>query len=203
MGLILDSSVLIAAERKGGNPPSRYSSEIAGLATGGSVAFSVVTLIELAHGAARADHGGEKDHAATIPARADDGLPVHPVTVPVALRAGQIDGKSTAKGVRIALSDLLIGVTALELGYRVATANVRRFQGSVPRLKMVPLLSTSNVLLRNPGIRPSFVLFCMIRLTKNVRHLGRMVTARSSGLDAEQEACPTKKEIRVQTENGP
>jgi predicted nucleic acid-binding protein len=62
---------------------------------------------------------------------------VHAVTVPVALRAGQIDGEITAKGVRIALSDLLIGVTALELGYRVATANVRHFQ-MVPGLEIVP-----------------------------------------------------------------
>jgi len=28
-------------------------------------------------------------------------LPVHPVTVPVALRAGQIDGESAAKGIRM------------------------------------------------------------------------------------------------------
>jgi predicted nucleic acid-binding protein len=55
-------------------------------------------------------------------------LPVHPVTVPVALRAGQIDGERAAQGIRLALSDLLIGGTALELGYRAATANVRHFQ---------------------------------------------------------------------------
>ena len=42
-----------------------------------------------------------------------------------------------AQGVRVALSDLLIGVTALELGYRVATANVRHFQ-MVPGLGIVP-----------------------------------------------------------------
>jgi predicted nucleic acid-binding protein len=65
-------------------------------------------------------------------------LPVHPVTVPVALRAGQIDGENTAQGVRVALADLLIGVTALELGYRVATANVRHFQ-MVPGLGIVSL----------------------------------------------------------------
>lgn len=63
-------------------------------------------------------------------------LPVHPVTVSVALRAGQIDGENSARGVRVALSDLLIGVTALELGYRVATANVRHF-GIVLGLEIV------------------------------------------------------------------
>ena len=43
-------------------------------------------------------------------------VPPHPVTVAVALRAGRIDGESQAKGIRISLSDLLIGVTALEIG---------------------------------------------------------------------------------------
>jgi predicted nucleic acid-binding protein len=48
MGLILDSSVLIAAERKGSNA-RQLLSEIAGRAAGEDVAFSVVTLIELAN----------------------------------------------------------------------------------------------------------------------------------------------------------
>jgi predicted nucleic acid-binding protein len=65
-------------------------------------------------------------------------LPVHPITVSVALRAGQIDGEITAQGIRLALSDLLIGVTALELGYRVATVNVRHFN-RVPGLGIVSL----------------------------------------------------------------
>jgi len=38
----------------------------------------------------------------------------------------------------VALSDLLIGVAPLELGYRVATANVRHFQ-MVPGLGIVSL----------------------------------------------------------------
>ena len=63
-------------------------------------------------------------------------LPIHSVTAPVALRAGQIDGENAAQGVRVALSDLLIGVTALELGYRVATTNLRHFQ-MVPGLGIV------------------------------------------------------------------
>jgi predicted nucleic acid-binding protein len=63
-------------------------------------------------------------------------LPIHPITVSVALRTGQLDGENTAKGIRIALSDLLIGVTALELGYRVATVNVRHFR-LIPGLEVV------------------------------------------------------------------
>ena len=42
-------------------------------------------------------------------------LPIHPVTITVALRVGQIDGENQAKDVRLALAHRLIGVTALEL----------------------------------------------------------------------------------------
>jgi predicted nucleic acid-binding protein len=43
-----------------------------------------------------------------------------------------------AKGISIPVSDLLIGITALELGYGVATANMRHFQ-SIPSLTVVTL----------------------------------------------------------------
>jgi len=54
----------------------------------------------------------------------------------VAVRAGEIDGENQARGLRLPLSDLLIGVTALELSYSVATTNVRHFQ-MIPGLKVV------------------------------------------------------------------
>jgi predicted nucleic acid-binding protein len=137
MGLILDSSVLIASERKGRNARQALA-ELAGHAAGEDVAMSVVTLIELAHGVARADTSERKATRRQFLNELIAALPVHPVTVPVALRAGQIDGENTARGIRVALSDLLIGVTALELGYRVATSNVRHFQ-MVPGLRVVSL----------------------------------------------------------------
>ena len=65
-------------------------------------------------------------------------LPIYLVTVTLALRAGQIDGENQARGIRIPLADLLIGLTALELGYSVGTANLRHFQ-QVPSLTVVRL----------------------------------------------------------------
>jgi predicted nucleic acid-binding protein len=97
-------------------------SEIALLVAGEDVAVSVVTLVELAHGVARANTAERKARRAQFLHELVAALPVHPVTVPVALRGGQIDGENTARGVHLALSDLLIGVTALELGSKVATA---------------------------------------------------------------------------------
>jgi predicted nucleic acid-binding protein len=55
-------------------------------------------------------------------------ISVEPVTIPIAFRAGKLDGNLEGKGVRIALGDLLIGATALEIGYSVVTNNVRHFQ---------------------------------------------------------------------------
>jgi predicted nucleic acid-binding protein len=137
VGLILDSSVLIAAERQGQNAQQALSA-IALRAAGEDVAISVVTEIELAHGVARADTPQRKASRRQFLSELLTVLPVHTVTVPVALRAGQIDGENSALGIRLALSDLLIGVTALELGYRVATANLRHFQ-MVPGLGIVSL----------------------------------------------------------------
>lgn len=65
-------------------------------------------------------------------------LPIHPITVPIALRAGQIDGENQAKGVQLPLADLLIGLTALELSYSVATGNLRHFQ-RIPGLSVMQL----------------------------------------------------------------
>ena len=55
-------------------------------------------------------------------------VPIYPVMIEVARKAGQIDAEQQQKDIRIALPDLLIGVTALELGYAVATFNVRHFR---------------------------------------------------------------------------
>ncbi len=127
MGLILDSSVLISAERQGKNARQMLTS-IADKIVETEVGISVVTLVELAHGAARADTPERRANRQNFIAELLTAMPIHPVTVSLALRTGQLDGENQARGVRIPLSDLLIGVTALELGFSVATANLRHFR---------------------------------------------------------------------------
>jgi predicted nucleic acid-binding protein len=95
-------------------------------------------LLELAHGITRADTSERRERRQRFLDELLTGVPIQPVTVPIALRAGQIDGQSQAKGVRIPLSDLLIGASALELGYGVGTANVRHFQ-LIPGLNVIHL----------------------------------------------------------------
>jgi predicted nucleic acid-binding protein len=136
VGLILDSSVVIAAERQGQTAYEMLEA-IGAQAADPEIAVSVVTVLELAHGIARANSGARR---AARQKFLDDlliGMPVHPVTVPVALRAGQIDGQLQAAGTRVALADLLIRTTALVLGHAVATGNMRHF-GLIPGLVVRP-----------------------------------------------------------------
>jgi tRNA(fMet)-specific endonuclease VapC len=137
MGLILDSSVLVTAERQGQNARQMLASVAQRIAET-EIGISVVTLIELAHGVARANTPERKAKRQKFLDELQTAMPVHPVTVPLALRAGKIDGENQARGVQVALPDLLIGVTALELGYSLGTANLRDFQ-RVPGLTVVQL----------------------------------------------------------------
>jgi predicted nucleic acid-binding protein len=126
VGLILDSSVVIAAERV--DQTAYQMLERIGLeASDPEIAISVITVLELAHGVIRADTAHRR---ASRQRFLDDllaGMPVHPVTIQVALRAGQIDGELQAAGTRVPLADLLIGATALEQGYSVMTSSKRHF----------------------------------------------------------------------------
>lgn len=127
MGVILDSSVLVVTERQGRNARQMLSSLPANLANT-DVAISVITLLELAHGAQRADTVARKLKRQQFIDELLTALPVYPVTPAIALRAGQIDGDNQSRGVKLPLADLLIGVTALELGYHIATGNSRHFR---------------------------------------------------------------------------
>lgn len=136
MGLVLDSTVFIAAERQGLSA-RQTPGDILSRFPGQPFAISTVTLMELSHGVARANTAQRAITRRQYLSDLIAASPIIPVTVSIALRAGQIDGESTARGVRLAIFDLLIGVTALELGYRVATANLRHFQ-MIPGLGIVP-----------------------------------------------------------------
>ena len=134
---MLDSTAAVAAERQG--MTARQLMEVVARETGDEeVAVSVVTVMELAHGIMRADTGGRRNRRQHFLDDLLAGVPIQPVTVPIALLAGKIDGQCQIKGVRIPLSDLLIGASALELGYRVGTANIRHFQ-LIPALNVVQL----------------------------------------------------------------
>lgn len=135
MGIVLDSSVLIAGERQGESV--RQVLERVQAAHGEvNVVLSVVTVIELTHGIYRARNDADRERRLAFCTELRRDLAVHPVTVDIAELAGRIEGEQAARGVSIALEDLLIGATALHLGCGVATLNVRHFS-LIPGLSVV------------------------------------------------------------------
>jgi predicted nucleic acid-binding protein len=137
MGLILDSSVVIAAERQR-ETAAQLLRRIASAAGDQRVALSAVGLTELVHAIYRAsDSVRRQDHARFIADLLAD-MEVVPYAKTTALLAGKIDGEQRAQGVTIPFADLPIGVTALEHGYAVATVNLRHFR-LIPGIMIVLL----------------------------------------------------------------
>ena len=135
MGIILDSSVLITAERRGHSV--RQILEQVQTSQGESeVGLSVVTVAELVHGAHRAQTQAQQERRLEFIERLCRDVPVHPVTLDIARMVGRIEGQQEAKGIQFAFEDLVIGVTALHLGYAVMTLNARHFQ-RIPGLSVV------------------------------------------------------------------
>jgi predicted nucleic acid-binding protein len=135
VGLILDSAVIIAAERLG-QTVRQILEQIHAVHGEIDLGLSVVSVVELTHGIQRAkDEKRRKRRQAFVDELIRDIL-VHPVTVETAKLAGQIEGQQADQGVTIAFEDLLIAATALQLGYGVATSNIRHFQ-VIPGLTVV------------------------------------------------------------------
>ena len=91
------------------------------------IALSVVTIAELVHGAYRTKTQAQQQRRLEFIERLCSDVPVHPVTLEIARLAGRIEGQQEAVGIQFAFEDLLIGATALHLGYELATLNLPRF----------------------------------------------------------------------------
>jgi tRNA(fMet)-specific endonuclease VapC len=135
MGLILDSSIVIAAERKGLSV-REILEECKTLYGESEIGLSVVTIAEFVHGAYRAKDEGRKLRRLAFVDRLCWDVPVYPITVEIARTVGRIEGQQAALGFTLAFEDLAIGVTALELGYDIVTFNDKDFR-RIPGLRIV------------------------------------------------------------------
>jgi predicted nucleic acid-binding protein len=131
LGLILDSSVIIEAERKG--QTVEHLLEYIKEAFGVEIAICSVTVAELVHGVHRANTPEIRTRRRAFIDELKRHVPVHPVTDDTGEIIGQISGEQARKGVKIPFDDLAIGASALEQNYAVATLNTRHFE-KIPRL---------------------------------------------------------------------
>jgi predicted nucleic acid-binding protein len=127
MGLILDSSVVIASERRG-ETVERLIERVVGVTGDQEAALSAIGLTELIHGLYRAQTPAVRLRRQSFLDELLRDLTVYPYTKETAMLAGKLDGEQQSKGVVIPFGDLLIGATALSLGFSVLTQNLRHFQ---------------------------------------------------------------------------
>jgi predicted nucleic acid-binding protein len=136
-GLILDTCILIEAERKGGSIQDllRQTKKSFGEV---DIALSAVSVVELTYGIYRARTDADRVRRRNFADEVFNGLIVHSVSLAIAQVAGRIEGEQAAKGIAIPFEDLVIGATALHLGYDVVTLNTKHFR-FIPDLKTVTI----------------------------------------------------------------
>jgi predicted nucleic acid-binding protein len=127
LGVILDSSIVIEAERQHLNV-AQFLKQIIQKTGEMEAALCSITVAELAHGVYRADTPERRDRRRAFLDDLKAALPVYAITDSTAELIGKIGAESSVMGVTIPFDDLLIGACALERGYAVATRNVRHFQ---------------------------------------------------------------------------
>lgn len=137
LGLVLDSSVLITAERRGLTPGQAIEGVQARIGELPLV-LCAVTIAEIGHGIYRANTSEIRYRRRAFLDELKATIPILPVTGATAEIIARIGAEQAAKGISLPLGDLIIGSCALELGYAVGTGNVRDFN-QIPGLAVIQL----------------------------------------------------------------
>ncbi len=129
MGIVLDSSILVAFERR------RFDLERL-LTDHSPPAIAAVTAAELLIGVERADTAERRNRRAEFVQNIFDRVPIIPFDLPQARFYAIHFAELAARGQIIGDRDLQIAVTALCVGYDLATLNENEF-GRVTGLRLV------------------------------------------------------------------
>lgn len=137
MGIVLDTSLLIAAER------GRVRIEaMLGACRDESVGIAAITASELLHGCHRAADPGVRARRFAFVDALLALIPVLPFGLAEARRHADLWADLVHRGEMIGPHDLLIGATALAQGHALATLNHREFS----RVAGLQLLNTAEFL---------------------------------------------------------
>ena len=130
MGILIDTSVLIAAER------GQLDLEPLLVGFGGEeIAMASITASELLHGVHRL-RGASRARSEVLVERLLDRLPVVSFDLAAARVHATLSAELRARGTLVGAHDLLIAATAVLLDYAVATRDLRSF----PRIKGLNVL---------------------------------------------------------------
>jgi tRNA(fMet)-specific endonuclease VapC len=122
MGIILDTSLLIAAERREWNIEAYIQGR-----EEESFGLSVISVSELLHGVHRADSNKRRLKRSAYVEKIIELFPVYPFDLAAARIYAELWSHLLAKGVRVGAHDMMIAATAMSLGYSVVSADKRHF----------------------------------------------------------------------------
>ena len=122
MGVVLDTSILVAAERRA----LRFEALLESLGDE-PVAISAVTASELLHGCHRASNAGIRARRSAFVEALLEALPVLPFGLAEARLHAQIWAELAGHGAVIGPHDLLIAASAMARGYLIASLKQREF----------------------------------------------------------------------------
>lgn len=122
MGILIDSSSLIAAERGELDLDALLRKD-----PDEEVAISAVSASELLHGIHRLKGGMKQARAERFVERLLDTLPVVPFDLDVSRVHARLGAELAAKGAAVGAHDLIIASTAVALDFDVATRDVRSY----------------------------------------------------------------------------
>jgi tRNA(fMet)-specific endonuclease VapC len=130
VGVIVDSSVLIASERGAVDLAAKLQER-----AGESAGMSAITASELLHGVHRAAPSAIKARREAMVERLLATLTVVPFDQVVARVHARLWATLAGGGVSLGAHDLIIGATAVALGWAVATRDTRSFP-KIPGLQV-------------------------------------------------------------------
>lgn len=127
MGLLIDSTLLIRAERER-LTPAQLVAETLDRFGDVELAISAMSAGELLHGCWRADTPARRARREEFVEAVLSALPVVDVTLTIVRVFADVDARLRAGGSKLPTSDLLIASTALCRADDVVTGNVRHFR---------------------------------------------------------------------------
>lgn len=137
VGVILDSSILIQAERRRFDVAQFLEYAAAQLGPV-EIALCSISVAELAHGVHRANTPERQSSRRAFLDDLKATVVIYSITADTAEVVGKVHAHCSRQGLTIPFDDLLIGCCALEWGYSVATLNERHFR-SIPQLELIRL----------------------------------------------------------------
>ena len=130
MGMLIDASLAIAAERDGLDPHQF----VARLGDPYS-ALAAITASELLHGVHRAHPAANRLRREAFVEALISRLPIIPFDLAIARVHARLSAELAAKGIVIGANDLMLAATAVAKDWEVATHDVRSFP-RIPGLRL-------------------------------------------------------------------